>query len=202
MRTLLVGDVHGCAEPLRALVRDVRPDALILLGDVFNKGPDPAGVWDVIRAHDARGVLGNHDARVLGARGTEGDDIHHAAARALPDEAFAWLEALPVFLPGDGWLCVHAGVHPTEGRAGTTRRMALTMRRWPDDQDLDNPFWWELYTGETRIYYGHDAVRGLRKRERTLGLDSGAVYGGLLSGYILEEDRVVQVDGWVSGPGW
>lgn len=201
MRTLLVGDVHGCSGPLAALVREAKPDALIFLGDVFNKGPDPAGVWEIVRSFDARGVLGNHDARVLGAREGTGVDVHHAAARALPPECFVWLAALPLFLHGDGWTCVHAGVHPTEGVGGTTRRMALTMRRWPDDLDEANPFWWELYTGANRIYYGHDAVRGLQRRPSTLGLDTGAVYGGLLSGYILEEDRVVQVAGWTDGPG-
>lgn len=195
MRTLLVGDVHGCAASLRALVAEARPDRLVLLGDLFNKGPDPRGVWDVVREHAAEAVLGNHDARMIRVWDTEGDSIHHTACRALPDEARAWLEGLPVFLHGDGWLAVHAGLHPHEGVEGTSRRTALVVRRWPDDENPENPFWWQLYRGAPRVFYGHDAFRGLQVHPRTVGLDSGAVYGNPLSGFLVEEERVIQVPG-------
>jgi hypothetical protein len=200
VRTLFIGDVHGCADSLRALIAEARPDRVVLLGDLFNKGPDPAGVWDVIRETGAESVLGNHDERMLQRWGTPGDSSHHAAVRTLPDEAREWLAGLPLFLHGDGWLAVHAGVHPFEGEAGTTRKMALTMRRWPDDENPSNPFWWHLYRGDTRVIYGHDAIRGLQKHARTIGLDTGACYGNVLSGYLLEEDRVYEVRGAVTGP--
>jgi hypothetical protein len=193
VRTLLVGDVHGCSGPLRALLREARPDRLVLLGDLFAKGPDPRGVWDIIRDTGAEAVLGNHDARLLDVWGTPGDTAHHVAARALSEEAREWTARLPLFLFGDCWIGVHAGLHPTEGIFGTTRRLALAMRRWPDDANLDNPFWWQVYTRAERVFYGHDAVRGLQLHARTIGLDTGCVYGNLLSGYLLEEERVVQV---------
>ena len=70
----------------------------------------------------------------------------------------------------------------------------MRLRRWPDDDNLDNPFWWECYTGDKLVIYGHDAVRGLQDhRPRTLGLDTGCVYGGVLTGYLLEDDRIVSV---------
>ena len=48
------------------------------------------------------------------------------------------------------------------------------------------------------IVFGHDAPGGLVVKERAgypylLGLDSGCIYGGQLSGYVLEEARLVQV---------
>jgi hypothetical protein len=195
VRTLFVGDVHGCSGPLRALIAQARPDRLILLGDLFAKGPDPAGVWDIIREYRAESVMGNHDARVLDLWNIPGDSPHQRAAQALPREAEAWIAALPLFLYGPCWIAVHAGLHPTDGVAGTTKRMAVTMRRWPDDRVDDNPFWWRLYTRPERVFYGHDAVRGLQVHPHTIGLDSGCVYGGPLSGYLLEEERVVQVPG-------
>ena len=42
--TLFVGDVHGCAAELSELIRIARPRRLILVGDLYTKGPDPAGV--------------------------------------------------------------------------------------------------------------------------------------------------------------
>ena len=46
-------------------------------------------------------------------------------------------------------------------------------------------------------------MRGLQVGKTTIGLDSGCVYGGELSGYLLEEERVVQVPAVDGGPiGW
>lgn len=200
MRTLFVGDVHGCPVALTALLRAARPDQVVLLGDIFAKGPDPRGVWDIVRDIRPRAVMGNHDHKLLRiwSRVTPdraGESVHHAAVAALDEEAHAWIEALPLFLEGDGWTAVHAGVHPERGVAGTTPDMAMVLRRWPHDGDRDNPFWWELYRSSPRIIYGHDAMRGLQNHRHSLGLDTGCVYGGLLTGYVLEEDEIVQVEG-------
>lgn len=195
MRTLAVGDVHGCAGPLRALLELANPDRVLLLGDIFAKGPDPKGVWDLIRAWDARAILGNHDAKLLEVWGQPGDSAHHACWPHLPAEARAWIAELPTSLAEGDWTAVHAGVHPTLGLEGTTRKQLLTLRRWPDDADLENPFWWELYTGPRRIIYGHDAMRGIQDHGRTVGLDTGCVYGGMLSGMILEDGELLQVRG-------
>ena len=110
-RTLVVGDVHGCAEELAALHAQARPDRVLLLGDLFRKGPDPAGVWDLIAAWQASAVLGNHDAHILRAwRAGQPIPIPEAAAR--------WLDARPLFVEGEGWLAVHAGLHPALAAAG------------------------------------------------------------------------------------
>jgi predicted phosphodiesterase len=192
MSTLFVGDVHACADELRQLLDEGQAERVILVGDVFNKGPDPEGTWDLVRACKAEAVLGNHDQKVLDLA-TAGKD------RRAPDEALAWLRTLPLSLQGTtdqgrDWLAVHGGVHPYDGLAGTTRKQLLTLRRWPDDEDPDHPFWWELYAGERLVVYGHDAVRGLQDhRPETLGLDTGCVYGRRLTGYLLEEDRLLSV---------
>jgi hypothetical protein len=195
MRTLFVGDVHGCSRALRELLKEARPDRLVLLGDLFAKGADPRGVWDIIKEHRAESVLGNHDARMLKVWGGPGEGPHVWAASQLPEEAHEWVAGLPVWMDEPGWIAVHAGLHPFEGLAGTDRRTALVVRRWPDDESPDNPFWWQLYTGEKRVFYGHDAMRGLQLHPKTIGLDTGAVYGLTLSGYLLEEERVIQVPG-------
>ena len=43
------------------------------------------------------------------------------------------------------------------------------------------------------IVHGHWARRGYYRGPRTLGLDSGCVYGGPLTAWCVEEDRIVQV---------
>jgi hypothetical protein len=68
MTTWIVGDIHGCAEELAELVERLAlgpGDRLLSVGDLFHRGPDPAGVMDVLRAAGAAFILGNHELRVL-----------------------------------------------------------------------------------------------------------------------------------------
>lgn len=182
-RTLVVGDVHSCAGALNRLLTRVKPTRVILAGDVFNKGPDPEGTWALIQQWGAESVLGNHDLRVR-ERATRGEML-------APEAAVAWLHTLPLTIEGEGWIVVHGGLNP-EGE--TTRSQAVRLRRWPDDDDPSNPFWWQCYAGDRLVIYGHDAMRGLQDhRPRTLGLDTGCVYGGRLTGYLIEADRIVSV---------
>ena len=70
LRTIFVGDIHGCAaelEKLLALVEfRVDVDRLLLTGDAFSKGPEPDHVWTCIQHTAARMVLGNHEVPLLG----------------------------------------------------------------------------------------------------------------------------------------
>jgi len=186
MRTLFVGDVHACADELSDLLDRAAADRVILLGDVFNKGPKPDETWALVQDVGAESVLGNHDLRVI--QSAESD------APLAPLEAIAWLRTLPLTLHGKGWLAVHGGIDPFNGAAEITQSQAVNMRRWPMDVPGAD-FWWQQYTGDELVVYGHDAVRGLQDyRPRTLGLDTGCVYGGRLTGYLLEVDKLISVD--------
>ncbi|HVS08844.1 MAG TPA: metallophosphoesterase, partial [Planctomycetota bacterium] len=49
MATWVVGDIHGCAEELARLLERLATgsgDRLVAVGDLFHRGPDPAGVVD------------------------------------------------------------------------------------------------------------------------------------------------------------
>ncbi len=175
-----MGDVHGCAEELRQLLEEVQPTRIVLVGDLFTKGPDPIGVWELIREHDCEAVRGNHDQHVL----------DRPESVVLPEQAHSWLASLPLFLLEADLTVVHAGVHPTLGVAGTSAAMALSMRFWPPGSQRH---WYEDYRGTNTVVFGHDARRGLVRRDRIVGLDSGCVYGGRLTGWLREEDRLVGV---------
>lgn len=53
--------------------------------------------------------------------------------------------------------------------------------------------WNEFYRGDTLVVHGHWARRGFYREGNVLGLDSGCVYGGPLTAWCQDEDRVVQV---------
>ena len=48
MRTIIIGDIHGCIRPFSALLDavdlDVGSDTLVLLGDLLDRGPDSRAV--------------------------------------------------------------------------------------------------------------------------------------------------------------
>jgi len=182
-RTLFVGDVHGCADELDRLLRKARPDRVVLLGDLFTKGPDPRGVWDLICDWKAEAVLGNHDADVLRS---------WRPGKQLPKRAHRWLASRPLTLTGRHrdrpWVAVHAGVHPRRGHRATSRQQALHLRDWKGRP------WQKAYARKRLVLHGHDARRGLLDlRPRTLCLDTGCVRGGRLTGYLLEKDRLLSV---------
>lgn len=204
MRTLVVGDVHGCADELAALLDRAQADRVVLVGDLFTKGPDPTGVWALVRERGLDAVLGNHDARVLQAAAgvsPKGPDpgalrVVEALARAGGD-ALGWLESLPLWREAAGFTVVHAGLNPHGDLDDTDRRTFLTVRRWPIDAP-DAPHWHAIYRGPRRVVFGHDAVGGLVHRRRDgqswlVGLDTGCVYGGRLTGFVLEDDAFFDI---------
>jgi len=76
MRTLVIGDIHGCLRAFDSLLDAVRPapaDQLILLGDYVDRGPDSRGVIDRVlgltRSHrNLITLTGNHEDMMLEAR--------------------------------------------------------------------------------------------------------------------------------------
>ncbi|MBM4003072.1 MAG: serine/threonine protein phosphatase [Planctomycetes bacterium] len=75
MRTIAIGDVHGCSLALETLVEQIGPqpdDRLIFLGDYVDRGPDSRGVVEYLLALAFRcqviPLLGNHESMLLSAR--------------------------------------------------------------------------------------------------------------------------------------
>ena len=85
---LIVGDVHGCLDELEALLataaHDARSEALVLVGDLVNKGPRSAAVVRWCRERRALAVRGNHEDACL-AR------VRAAAAGAAIDASYAYV---------------------------------------------------------------------------------------------------------------
>ena len=73
-RTIAIGDIHGCATALAALIDTIDPDpsdTLVFLGDFIDRGPESRRVLD--RVIDLAGrcrvvpILGNHEEMLLDA---------------------------------------------------------------------------------------------------------------------------------------
>ena len=69
MRALVISDIHGNIDVLRALeahwaARLYDFDRIICLGDLVDYGPNPGAVIDWVRSHATNVVRGNHDLAV------------------------------------------------------------------------------------------------------------------------------------------
>ena len=123
MSTYVIGDIQGCWQTLQALLRRVELDAasdrVVLVGDLVNRGPSNVQVlrWAVSLGDRCTAVLGNHDLKLLvrasgnGRRG-ELDTLDDVLGAPDRDELIAWLRRLPLALPADRGLVVHAGLFP------------------------------------------------------------------------------------------
>ena len=77
MRTLAIGDIHGCLTALETLLETVdlqADDEIVTLGDYIDRGPDTKGVLDRLLAlkqsHHLVALRGNHEQMMLDARST------------------------------------------------------------------------------------------------------------------------------------
>jgi hypothetical protein len=206
---LVVGDVHGCVEELEELLRIAGSGRdVVLVGDLVGKGPDSSGVLALVRSIGARSVRGNHDQHLIRwheavARGdTEPklSDAQREVAEELDQDDFAFLCSLPYFirLEDEGAVVVHAGLVPGVSLDAQEPEHMLTLRSFRRDGSPSKRVeggvpWASCWPGPELVVFGHDAVRGLQQYPHAVGLDTGCVYGGELTGYLLPERRLVSV---------
>ena len=90
MRTLAIGDIHGCLQTLSTLLGAVQihaDDLIVTLGDYVDRGPDSNGVLDLLVEFYRTGQLialrGNHDQMMVEVfkGGIHGSGCHSAVTR-------------------------------------------------------------------------------------------------------------------------
>ena len=156
----IVGDVHGCAWELNELIESakkyIKDFQLVLVGDLFTKGPDPVGVFELIQDHKAICIKGNHDWALwsvinqiqkktyfpLSEHTRQTLHLIRYHKRAIFDLlcglSHGYTTQITPQIPNKfgekdyPLIIVHAGIDPTVGLLQTTERMLLTARfvRW------------------------------------------------------------------------
>jgi len=197
-RTIIVGDVHGCAAELDALLDRVHfalGDKLVLVGDLVARGPDSLGVLDIARRTGAVIVRGNHEQKLLDWRDdpeTQLSRIHLDVARSLRDVDWTLFDTAPLWvdLPEHGLRVVHAGVVPgvpieEQHPRDLMQLRTLHVRGFAGGQE--GVLWGALYAGPVHVLFGHNAMPGLQLHPFATGLDTGCVYGGSLTAMVLPD---------------
>ncbi|MBV9849070.1 MAG: serine/threonine protein phosphatase [Armatimonadetes bacterium] len=207
-----VGDIHGEAGALRALLEElpVQPsDLVVFLGDAINRGPDGCGCVEQILAFDrCRKVFlqGNHEEAMLmfleegavtaltGMDAQPTLDAYAAAGYALTPGDLSSLpeshlrlyaQAYPWTLPfyiTDDYIFTHAGWDLFR----PLQMQNLGVLRWGKVTGQESPFWTQT------VVRGHVPVPQVTfaRRKQYIGVDTGCGLGGLLSAVALPTEEV------------
>jgi serine/threonine protein phosphatase 1 len=203
-RLLVVGDIHGCLHELDVLLSGLHlaaGDTIVFLGDYVDRGPQVRGVVDrlLVLAADPtiRSVFlrGNHEDMLLGYLGRDG---HYGEAflanggdatlrsygvvgrpnpsrfeAALPPQHLAFLAATDLLYAEGDYVMAHAGIRPDH----PLDQQLPTDLLWIRDEFIAQPHG----LGKT-VVFGHTPIREvLVDLPHKVGIDTGCVYGGMLT---------------------
>jgi serine/threonine protein phosphatase 1 len=147
-RTIAIGDIHGCAVALAALLERLQPtphDTIILLGDYVDRGPDSRAVLERLivlsRQCTLVPILGNHEEMLLASRcsadalqrwlrsggvATLDSYGHGTHPRELPADHIAFIESCRPYYETDRHIFLHANYEPDDPLA----QQSPTLLRW------------------------------------------------------------------------
>ena len=206
MRTIFVGDIHGCFDEFQLMLKKLNynssDDRLIILGDVINKGPKSFEALKYVRDHHIEMILGNHEFGFIKycelEDTSEYDRAKPSGFKLLKDEIvndpkeeledwLTFLKRQPRFIEEDNWIAVHGGLHPQKTLEETEDEFLFFVR------EIEGRAWFDFYKGDKKIIFGHWASLGLFSNDKVICLDSRCCYGGSLSAFIYEDNKVIQV---------
>jgi len=216
MTVYAIGDIHGCEELLYDLVQQIRndmddgPHKLIFLGDYVDRGPDSAGVVDLIIALQ-KDFYGRDDVSVIALKGNheqmmidfyEGGDwgsswmMNGGVATQNSYSDFSkgklqlhidWMKSRPLSHIHEKWIFVHAGINPCVGMDEQLPQELLWIRE-------DFLRYKGYYFGYT-VVHGHTPTTYWSKSTNPdvfhsrIGIDTGAEHSGVLTAIKITKDN-------------
>lgn len=190
MRTLAIGDIHGCLTALTTLAAfvPIQPDdQLVTLGDYVDRGPDTRGVIDWLIERGQTGNLipirGNHDIMMMLARNSKAAMRNwlvfggreavesYGSFDDIPQSHWDFLENTRRYFETPTHLFVHANV----------------LHDCPLDQQPDETLFWEKFINPLPHESGKVMVCGHTSQKSGRPRDIG---------------HAICIDTWVFGDGW
>jgi serine/threonine protein phosphatase 1 len=198
-RVFAIGDIHGCAAELSALISKINPspqDVVVFLGDYIDRGPNSKGVVDLVLDLGKRcqvvALKGNHEAMLLdfldqpesagaglfivnGGTSTLASYSTGEGDYVIPESHIDFFRNLKLTFETDTHFFVHAGVpdQPLASLIPSEQEMFLLWTR--------QPFLNSHYSWEKIVVHGHTPADNVEMRSNRINLDTGCVYGGRLT---------------------
>lgn len=198
-------------------------DELVFLGDYVDRGPDSSGVIDTLleleRTYACVFLLGNHESMLLDFLGWTDSCFTGADAFLsnggsqtlasygyferekpsrfefhLPKDHEDFLLRLKLYHRIDGYLFVHAGLGSLGRKVNDVEEALLHSR--PEDLLWNRGSGERKHSFELTIVYGHTSTEDFQVRWNlpfSIGIDTGAAYGGPLTAIRLPDQAVFQI---------
>jgi len=192
-RIFAIGDIHGCLDKLKELmdIIDWRPnrDTLLFIGDYIDRGHDSAGVLDYLielrkKAYNIVFLKGNHEQLFLDYLDGRNTDLylinggHQTLASyenrtgGIPGAHLDFIKSLDLFFETRDYIFVHAGLRDGLRLSEQSPHDLIWIREEFIESDYDHG---------KRVIFGHTPVIQPLVKSNKIGIDTGAVYGGLLT---------------------
>lgn len=211
MKTIVIGDIHGCYNELRALVTtlkqkgeyDERTDKIVFLGDYIDRGKDSRKVIGFIKNLQKRNknviaLMGNHEDMFLGyLKGVDDSwtyNGHEATIESYKghlehfNNDIEWIGNLPLYHEDEHFIYVHAGVDVYKTMEEQSKHTLLWVRE---------PFIYNSDKYYKQVIFGHTPTLNLNFDSKpvytvndNLAIDTGCVFGGALTALIIEDGEV------------
>jgi polynucleotide kinase-phosphatase len=186
----------------------------VFVGDLVDRGPDSPGVLRLVMGMVAAGtalcVAGNHEEKLLRKLRGRNVRVSHGLAETLaqldaaPPDLVAGVEPFlsslisHYVLDGGRLVVAHAGCKEAyQGRAsGRVRAFCLYGDTTGETDEYGLPVrypWAQDYRGAAVVVYGHTPVLRAEWVNNTICLDTGCVFGGVLTALRYPEREIVSV---------
>lgn len=197
----VIGDIHGCLEPLMKLMDQVKltqEDRLIFIGDYIDRGPDPKGVIDYLLTLKGNMTFlkGNHEQMFLDyldgkdkllflMNGGNATLRSYGGPSNVPEAHLKFLKGLRLYEETDEYLFVHAGLRPG---------IPLEQQNPEDLLWIRGEFIYSPKRYPKTIVFGHTPMEEVLMLPDRIGIDTGCVYGGKLTCLVLPSRELIQVE--------
>jgi len=197
-KIFVVGDIHGCFDKLCALMDKIplndKQDQLIFIGDYIDRGSSSFDVVKYLidlkkRVPGTIFIKGNHEDmlqnyldgsdrftyQLNGGQQTLDEYLNRSDnkdAFPIPSEHLDFINSLQLYYQTDDYIFVHAGLRekvPLESQD----KMDLL---WIRDEFIHSDF-----DFGKRVIFGHTPFKEPLLQANKIGIDTGAVYGNLLT---------------------
>ena len=199
-REIAISDVHGCYKTFRALVEErvqlTKDDALYLLGDYIDRGPDSKAVIDYIlklknNGYDLHCLRGNHEQMLLDAKknvdnlrlflrngGKQTLENYNCTIVQLQEHPhYKFFQNLKYFIELEDYYLVHAGFNFRSENPFLDTKSMLWIRSWYSKIKHD------LLKGKV-IVHGHtpQTIRSIKamchnmRINKYMNIDAGCFY--------------------------
>lgn len=211
MRTIVIGDVHGCYNELKELISaleenneyDKNIDKIVFLGDYIDRGKDSRLVIEFVRKlqkehNNVIALMGNHEDMLIDYRDGlnhiwlyNGYDTTKDSYEGF-DEQFEddvnWMRSLPLYHEDEHFVYVHAGINPTIKMNKQDKNTLLWVRE---------EFIYDERAYDKTVIFGHTPTANLNGSWMPVetfadhvGIDTGCVFGGALTALIIKDGEI------------